>query len=102
MGTFPTPSADATSSRGITRTIVHAFAMRVTILAEKTLRALCFASYSCFDVKANPSREITLCWLLLRAASLYIFCITIIILKRMLLCERSYVHELHNLFHDRL
>lgn len=45
-------------------------------------------------LKQNPSREITLCWLLLRAASLpYIFCITIIILERMLLCERSYVHE---------
>lgn len=43
---LPTPGADATSGRGITRTIVHAFAMRVTILAVKTLRALCFASYS--------------------------------------------------------
>lgn len=43
---LPTPGADATSGRGITRTIVHAFAMRVTILAVKTLWALCFASYS--------------------------------------------------------
>lgn len=46
IGALPTPGADATSGRGITRTIVHAFAMRVTILAVKTLRALCFASYS--------------------------------------------------------
>jgi hypothetical protein len=58
IGTFPTPGADATSGRGVTRTIVHAFAVRVTIHAVKTLRALCFASDSCFDVKKqNPSRE---------------------------------------------
>lgn len=56
IGALPTPGADATASRGIARTIVHAFAMRVTVLAVKTLRALCFASYSCYDVtlKQNP------------------------------------------------
>lgn len=46
IGAFPTPGADATSGHGVTRTIVHAFAMRVTIDAVKTLRALCFASNS--------------------------------------------------------
>lgn len=46
IGTLPAPGADATSGRGITRTIIHAFTMRVTILAVKTLRAFCFASNS--------------------------------------------------------
>jgi len=63
IGALPTPSADTTSGRGITRTIVHAFAMRVAILAVKTLWALCFASYPCFDVKKkNSSRETILRW----------------------------------------
>lgn len=44
IGTFPAPGADATSGRGITRTIIHAFATRVTIFAVKTFRAFCFAS----------------------------------------------------------
>ena len=44
IGALPAPGADATSGRGITRTIIHAFAMRVTILAVKTIRAFCFAS----------------------------------------------------------
>lgn len=60
IGALPTPGADATSVRGITRTIVHAFAMRVTVLAVKTLRALCFASYSCYDVKAKPVSSLTI------------------------------------------
>lgn len=44
IGALPAPGADTTSGRGITRTIIHAFAMRVTILAVKTLQAFCFAS----------------------------------------------------------
>ena len=57
IGALPTPSADTTSGRGITRTIVHAFTMRVAILAVKTLWALCFASYPCFDVKKKTRLE---------------------------------------------
>ena len=55
--TFPTPGTDTTSGRGITRTIVHAFAMRATVFAVKTLRAFRFASNSCFDIKAKTESK---------------------------------------------
>lgn len=44
IGASPAPGTDATSGRGITRTIIHTFATRVTIFAVKTFRAFCFAS----------------------------------------------------------
>lgn len=67
IGALPTPGTDTTSGRGITRTIVHAFAMRVAILAVKTLWALCFASYPSpfWLADATPSSTVTVHGILL-------------------------------------